>query len=774
VEDFIGGGLSGQVFKVTTEDNYFAIKTFLPFYQLEAVPSLTASQVSSELLRLQAVEYQSLSKILHPNIVRVHDSDLLTLQGRESKILKNEGISGITSVPVIVMDYIEGSNLFIACEKALLTSEMLSLIFERLLKALVYLHANHQYMHVDIKAQNVMVRAADNEPILIDFSLSKNFDFAKISPDESTKLYVDRDLIPILDEDAPLRVMAKKGGPRKLLKEIAFPYLDYYQFGKMLQSLSEYMRRVYAPKQFEYIRLIAAQLTDWPSVIKLDQTRLLNLLQRLQRPYFEVFGVEELSEVGTTEETIQLPLLTAVPITHRMKQIIGTRSWRRLTTLNQLSLLGMVYPGADYKRSVHVLMAYHLARMILTRLHNNPLFRYIFDEKSIQQALVFVLLHDINHFPFLHTLQESGITKIDKFQVLDYFCSGERTGEKADKAPSIYDLADKFDITQARLKRVLFEAHDAQQSQVDCVIRSLIDSAIDVDKMSYLRLDAHFAGVPYGLGIDLPRLFQEATIGLVETADNIWLPHLAFRDGAIEAAESLVLARSWHFRRLYWHHKNRAIMAMVLRVARRLYEEKNLGFENYIFDTIHGGELEAMDYLNNKYYSNFHKNSILFGLREDDSRLYQRIFTMRAERTDGSDDATYEKARHLDLVGELATCERIARGIEELLGFVLGNIVEDEILIDIPRRLLEGDIGEAYIQRQSGTLLKLRELSAPTRDISSTYARMTNSIRCFVAPRISAALAEKYGIGYVERIRPDMHKIIVNAFREMRGGGQVR
>ena len=53
--------------------------------------------------------------------------------------------------------------------------------------------------------------------------------------------------------------------------------------------------------------------------------------------------------------------------------------------------------------------------------------------------LVLALLHDINHFPFLHTFQELGAASFAEVSLLDLFCDGEATGDK----PSLYQIVEE-------------------------------------------------------------------------------------------------------------------------------------------------------------------------------------------------------------------------------------------------------------------------------------------------------------------------------------------
>src|SRR5581483_10031290 len=253
---------------------------------------------------------------------------------------------------------------------------------------------------------------------------------------------------------------------------------------------------------------------------------------------------------------------------------------------------------------------YDLTRQLVTDLYTSPLFRVLFDRESARQLLVTVLLHDINHFPFLHIFQESAIPGIDRLQVVDLFCSGDATGERAAKAPSIYDLLGDLGIEADRFKRLVFSKHHEQTGrkvEVDQTINSVVSSGVDVDKLSYLFLDGYFTGVRFGSGIDFPGLFKAATVGRLDRDRAV---HLAFSDRAVQGLENVVMNRFWNFRSLYWHHTNRGIMAMILHVARKLYVELGRDVRDYLLDTMWKNDIEAVRYLDDRHYSQLGQRSI--------------------------------------------------------------------------------------------------------------------------------------------------------------------
>ena len=103
-------------------------------------------------------EAQIIARFNHPGIVRVTD------------IFEENG------TVYYVMDYVEGENLdeIIKREGALPEERALGYI-TKVAEALDYIH-QHNVNHLDIKPSNIMIRKNDDQPILIDFGVSKQYD----------------------------------------------------------------------------------------------------------------------------------------------------------------------------------------------------------------------------------------------------------------------------------------------------------------------------------------------------------------------------------------------------------------------------------------------------------------------------------------------------------------------------------------------------------------------------------------------------------------------
>ena len=84
--------------------------------------------------------------------------------------------------------------------------------------------------------------------------------------------------------------------------------------------------------------------------------------------------------------------------------IIEHPYFQRLRRIKQLGLTDLVYPGAHHTRFHHAIGATYLMQKTLDTLRSKGVM--IFDAEY-EAALVAILLHDVGHGPFSHTLEFS-------------------------------------------------------------------------------------------------------------------------------------------------------------------------------------------------------------------------------------------------------------------------------------------------------------------------------------------------------------------------------
>ena len=103
-------------------------------------------------------EARTISTLNHPHIIRIYD------------IFKENNTA------YYVMEYIEGESLAeLVKQRGALPEDMAVDYIKQVASALDFVH-QHSINHLDVKPANVMVRKEDNQAVLIDFGLSKQYD----------------------------------------------------------------------------------------------------------------------------------------------------------------------------------------------------------------------------------------------------------------------------------------------------------------------------------------------------------------------------------------------------------------------------------------------------------------------------------------------------------------------------------------------------------------------------------------------------------------------
>lgn len=225
-------------------------------------------------------------------------------------------------------------------------------------------------------------------------------------------------------------------------------------------------------------------------------------------------------------------------------KVLEHYSFQRLRRISQLGLVSYIYPGATHSRFSHSLGTMHLMDEVIKNLEMKG---FNFD-KELKLAMKFcALVHDIGHGPFSHALEftllnirHEDITKIIIQEVLRDIVGSEIA------EISIDILSHRFNLK---------------------FVNELISSQLDVDRLDYIRRDAFYCGVDYGL-VDVSRILKTLTI-----YDN----KLVVEEKGKHAVEGYLVARYLMYWSVYFHKTNLAIQAMLYSLfkrARDLIENK--------------------------------------------------------------------------------------------------------------------------------------------------------------------------------------------------------
>ena len=134
-----------------------------------SITGMSDSSLSQNYCQKFKKEAINLSRLDHPNIVRVTDS------------FSENGTF------YYVMDFIEGQNLNDYIKSHYIDEAEAVSIIKSVADALIYMHEEKHMLHLDLKPGNVMRRNSDGHVFLIDFGLSKHYSTAG-QPETSTTI----------------------------------------------------------------------------------------------------------------------------------------------------------------------------------------------------------------------------------------------------------------------------------------------------------------------------------------------------------------------------------------------------------------------------------------------------------------------------------------------------------------------------------------------------------------------------------------------------------
>lgn len=252
---------------------------------------------------------------------------------------------------------------------------------------------------------------------------------------------------------------------------------------------------------------------------------------------------------GLTPETvIRDSLYDLIPLSHEATRLIATPEFLRLDGIQQLGFVSRVWPGAKHTRFEHSLGVMYLMQQALARLNANGAG---IDDESARVGIAAALLHDIGHYPFSHAIEELGAP----------VASHEQVGRRIVVESGVADiLRAVWRVDPVRVARLIHPGGEALPEH-DRLVRGLLSGALDVDKLDYLPRDARACHVPYG-GVDTTRLLDALRVVSVAGQQTIGIDAKG-----ISPLHSLINARQEMFDNVYWHHTNRACMAMLLRAV---------------------------------------------------------------------------------------------------------------------------------------------------------------------------------------------------------------
>lgn len=266
--------------------------------------------------------------------------------------------------------------------------------------------------------------------------------------------------------------------------------------------------------------------------------------------------------------------------TEKECQIINHPFFQRIRHIRQNDVAFYVYPSINTSRFEHALGTCRVTGMMAENLTKGHKWKtYLKELRSqtgialvdefIQLARLYALLHDIGHLPLSH-LFEMAVTEYRKFkkppldsQELIAGWTGKHGFEKLHEAFGaiivervVHDVALPEPIRRALLK--LMTEKTISSSHPLSVIKLLVDSEIDADRIDFVQRDGLLAGGEYG-NYDIRRLCDSV---FLEESDREWF--VVYSEKALTSMEALLLDRYRTHIWIHFHHRV-VIMKMLVR-----------------------------------------------------------------------------------------------------------------------------------------------------------------------------------------------------------------
>jgi len=232
--------------------------------------------------------------------------------------------------------------------------------------------------------------------------------------------------------------------------------------------------------------------------------------------------------------------------------LIECREFQRLRRIRQLGTTPATYHGAEHSRFGHSLGVMHLFCKLASHLRE---IGFPLNEEQLLVGKISALLHDIGHGPFSHAL-EGFLVEGRKHEY--WSCEILRGDTEVFKKLSEFDPSLPGKVVEAISGNPRWK-----------LIKNVISSQLDVDRMDYLQRDSIMTGTTYGK-FDLDRLLEMLTI----CGEN-----LVVESKALPVAEQFVFSRYYAYWQIYFHKTTRGLEKLLQATWKRaqyLYQNSEL------------------------------------------------------------------------------------------------------------------------------------------------------------------------------------------------------
>lgn len=213
--------------------------------------------------------------------------------------------------------------------------------------------------------------------------------------------------------------------------------------------------------------------------------------------------------------------------------------FQRLRRIRQLGLTHFVYPGANHSRFQHAVGAMHLMSLAIDVIRSKG---HQITEEEAKAVCIAILLHDIGHGPFSHSLEHSLI---------------KGTSHEAISLLFMEELNKEFGGTLTLAIEIFRNQHHKK------FLHQLVSSQLDMDRLDYLKRDSFFTGVTEGV------IGSDRIIKMLNVKDD----QLVVEEKGIYSIEKFLIARRLMYWQVYLHRTvvaSEQVLVMMLQRAKAL------------------------------------------------------------------------------------------------------------------------------------------------------------------------------------------------------------
>lgn len=365
--------------------------------------------------------------------------------------------------------------------------------------------------------------------------------------------------------------------------------------------------------------------------------------------------------------------------------------FQRLRRIKQVGMSHLVYPGANHTRFHHALGAMHLMQLAIQSLKEKGV--EISEEETLG-ALVAILLHDIGHGPFSHSLEYTLVKNVSHEIISEIFM--ERLNEEFNG--------------QLTTGIKIFKGTYHKQ-----FLHQLVSSQLDMDRLDYLSRDSFYTGVSEGV------VSNQRIIKMLDVKDD----KLVVEEKGIYSIEKFIVARRLMYWQVYLHKtvvSAERLLIQILRRAKHCAREGMTLFGSPTLQYFLQNDYGQSDFRNNpKVLDTFVKLDdvdIMGGIKvwtehEDPilSHLCKALVNRKLPRVVISSSATPES--------ELSALKQKVKEKYDLAENEISYFVQTD---EIENHAYNPEQGAIYILRKSGALVDITEASDNQSLLAQTSA----------------------------------------------------